>query len=118
MSRGYGMKPGARRSRGARARKATSNPATIEPRRNRTTGAKVGATGSRTSRGGASARLSQEAPQAATNPIGRSFDCQPAVISQRLKKKATRPSVDRRSREEGSIKIPLFARHEHLAWTQ
>src|SRR3974377_641134 len=114
MFRGYDTKPGARRSRGARARKATSNPATIEPRRNLTTSAKIGPTRRRTSRGGERAGLTHEAPQAATIPIGRSFGCQPAVISQRLKKKAARPSADRRSREEDSMKIPLFAPTAYL----
>src|SRR5271166_6641490 len=82
--------PGRRSSSGRRARLATSNPDTTDPRKKLTASVTSAPSRMRAPCGGRSARLAQVAPAAATSPTGRSAAFHPEIASQKAKKSAPR----------------------------
>jgi len=85
--------PGRRSSSGRKARLATSNPDTTDPRKKLTASLKSAASRSHAPLAGRRARLAQVAPATAASPTGRSAAFHPEIASQKARKRAARDAA-------------------------
>jgi hypothetical protein len=85
--------PGRRSSSGRRARLATSNPETTDPRTKLTASVASAPSRSHVPLGGRRARLVHVAPATAASPTGRSAGFQPEIASQKAKNRTPRETA-------------------------